>query len=161
MNRKRDARNSDSKISLEIVKHEFEIQRVGIRYADGWNLESRVQRGLESGIQKAAWIPTSNTDSVTSGDRISFVCRQDDDHDGKLSLADFTEAVNEEKLLLEAFGKCLPSCTVFLFVPPNRLVFDDAIDTPQIEGFFFFFSFRQNQKYPPIKGVIGQCFQVV
>ncbi|NXM97145.1 EFCB1 protein, partial [Sylvia borin] len=33
---------------------------------------------------------------------------QDYDHDGKLSFADFEKAVREEKLLLEAFGPCLP-----------------------------------------------------
>ncbi|NXO26962.1 EFCB1 protein, partial [Cisticola juncidis] len=33
---------------------------------------------------------------------------QDYDHDGKLSFADFEQAVRDEKLLLEAFGPCLP-----------------------------------------------------
>ena len=33
---------------------------------------------------------------------------QDLDHDSRLSLADFTESVKNEELLLEAFGKCLP-----------------------------------------------------
>ncbi|NWR30285.1 EFCB1 protein, partial [Tachuris rubrigastra] len=32
----------------------------------------------------------------------------DYDHDGKLSLADFEQAVRDENLLLEAFGPCLP-----------------------------------------------------
>ncbi|NXL88571.1 EFCB1 protein, partial [Alectura lathami] len=32
----------------------------------------------------------------------------DYDHDGKLSFADFEEAVRNENLLLEAFGPCLP-----------------------------------------------------
>ncbi|KAM4906928.1 calaxin [Sylvia borin] len=34
--------------------------------------------------------------------------KMDYDHDGKLSFADFEKAVREEKLLLEAFGPCLP-----------------------------------------------------
>lgn len=33
---------------------------------------------------------------------------QDHDHDGKLSFADYEQAVREETLLLEAFGPCLP-----------------------------------------------------
>ncbi|NXU95662.1 EFCB1 protein, partial [Xiphorhynchus elegans] len=33
---------------------------------------------------------------------------QDYDHDGKLSFADFEQAVRDENLLLEAFGQCLP-----------------------------------------------------
>ncbi|OXB53722.1 hypothetical protein ASZ78_011569 [Callipepla squamata] len=33
---------------------------------------------------------------------------KDCDHDGKLSFADFEEAVKKENLLLEAFGPCLP-----------------------------------------------------
>ncbi|NXL99766.1 EFCB1 protein, partial [Tyrannus savana] len=32
----------------------------------------------------------------------------DYDHDGKLSFADFEQAVKDENLLLEAFGPCLP-----------------------------------------------------
>ncbi|KAL0961897.1 hypothetical protein UPYG_G00333100 [Umbra pygmaea] len=34
--------------------------------------------------------------------------KMDYDHDGKLSYADFEKAVNDENLLLEAFGTCLP-----------------------------------------------------
>ncbi|NWX25342.1 EFCB1 protein, partial [Notiomystis cincta] len=34
--------------------------------------------------------------------------KMDYDHDGKLSFADFEQAVREENLLLEAFGPCLP-----------------------------------------------------
>ncbi|XP_004939351.4 EF-hand calcium-binding domain-containing protein 1 isoform X2 [Gallus gallus] len=34
--------------------------------------------------------------------------KMDYDHDGKLSFADFEEAVKNENLLLEAFGPCLP-----------------------------------------------------
>ncbi|XP_031470354.1 EF-hand calcium-binding domain-containing protein 1 isoform X2 [Phasianus colchicus] len=34
--------------------------------------------------------------------------KMDHDHDGKLSFADFEEAVKNENLLLEAFGPCLP-----------------------------------------------------
>lgn len=37
---------------------------------------------------------------------------QDFDHDGKLSFEDFEQAVREEKLLLEAFGPCLPDIKV-------------------------------------------------
>lgn len=33
----------------------------------------------------------------------------DRDKDGKVSFEDFTEAVQEEPLFLEAFGQCLPS----------------------------------------------------
>lgn len=35
--------------------------------------------------------------------------KMDHDHDSRLSLADFTTSVKQEPLLLEAFGKCLPS----------------------------------------------------
>ncbi|KAM6216055.1 calaxin isoform 1-T1 [Rhynchocyon petersi] len=34
--------------------------------------------------------------------------KMDHDHDGKLSFADYEQAVKEETLLLEAFGPCLP-----------------------------------------------------
>ncbi|KAJ8797131.1 hypothetical protein J1605_001941 [Eschrichtius robustus] len=34
--------------------------------------------------------------------------KMDHDHDGKLSFADYEQAVREETLLLEAFGPCLP-----------------------------------------------------
>lgn len=33
----------------------------------------------------------------------------DKDRDGKVSLKDFEDSVTEEPLLLEAFGKCLPT----------------------------------------------------
>lgn len=35
--------------------------------------------------------------------------KMDHDHDSRLSLSDFTTSVKQEPLLLEAFGKCLPS----------------------------------------------------
>ncbi|XP_061385900.1 calaxin [Danaus plexippus] len=35
--------------------------------------------------------------------------KMDGDHDGKLSLQDYRQAVKQEPLLLEAFGQCLPS----------------------------------------------------
>ncbi|KAJ8979453.1 hypothetical protein NQ317_006767 [Molorchus minor] len=43
-------------------------------------------------------------------DLVDIVMRKfDKDKDGKVSLADFRETVEEEPLLLEAFGRCLPS----------------------------------------------------
>lgn len=51
-------------------------------------------------------------------DLVEIVLRKlDGDKDGKVSLADFTEAVHQEPLLLECFGKCLPTsaaCMTFL-----------------------------------------------
>lgn len=51
-------------------------------------------------------------------DLVEIVLRKlDVDKDGKVSLMDFTKAVNDEPLLLEGFGKCLPtvgSCKTFL-----------------------------------------------
>ncbi|XP_037658812.1 EF-hand calcium-binding domain-containing protein 1 isoform X5 [Choloepus didactylus] len=38
--------------------------------------------------------------------------KMDCDHDGKLSFADYEQAVREETLLLEAFGPCLPDTEV-------------------------------------------------
>uniref|UniRef100_A0A8D3AHR4 EF-hand domain-containing protein n=1 Tax=Scophthalmus maximus TaxID=52904 RepID=A0A8D3AHR4_SCOMX len=38
--------------------------------------------------------------------------KMDHDHDGRLSFGDFEKAVNEQNLLLEAFGTCLPDTTV-------------------------------------------------
>ena len=35
--------------------------------------------------------------------------KMDRDKDGRISLSDFYDTVREEPLLLEAFGKCLPS----------------------------------------------------
>lgn len=41
---------------------------------------------------------------------VDIVTRKiDKDQDGKVSLEDFQNTVNEEPLLLEAFGNCLPS----------------------------------------------------
>jgi hypothetical protein len=41
---------------------------------------------------------------------VDIVMRKiDKDKDGKVSLEDFQATVDEEPLLLEAFGKCLPS----------------------------------------------------
>lgn len=43
-------------------------------------------------------------------DLVDIVMRKfDKDKDGKVSLQDFQETVTEEPLLIEAFGKCLPS----------------------------------------------------
>ena len=36
------------------------------------------------------------------------VCAQDQDKDSKLSLEDYRTAVQKERLLIEAFGPCLP-----------------------------------------------------
>lgn len=38
---------------------------------------------------------------------------KDHDHDGRVSLNDFQTAVYEDKLMLEALGKCLPDDKVF------------------------------------------------
>lgn len=38
--------------------------------------------------------------------------KMDLDHDGRLSYQDYSEAVRNEPLLLEAFGPCLPSSWV-------------------------------------------------
>ncbi|KAL3832662.1 hypothetical protein ACJMK2_024285 [Sinanodonta woodiana] len=46
-----------------------------------------------------------------------IIKKMDSDHDGRLSLEDYVKAVKEEKLLLEALGRCLPDNnrkTVFL-----------------------------------------------
>lgn len=37
---------------------------------------------------------------------------QDYDHDGRVSYSDFEKTVNDENLLLEAFGNCLPDTKV-------------------------------------------------
>ncbi|KAJ8943336.1 hypothetical protein NQ318_000551 [Aromia moschata] len=43
-------------------------------------------------------------------DLVDIVLRKfDKDKDGKISLADYRKTVEEEPLLLEAFGRCLPS----------------------------------------------------
>ncbi|XP_069504549.1 calaxin isoform X3 [Ambystoma mexicanum] len=53
--------------------------------------------------------------------------KMDYDHDGKLSYADFEKAVQEENLLIEAFGPCLPDMKSILaferqvFVEVNEL----------------------------------------
>ena len=50
---------------------------------------------------------------------------QDDDKDSKLSLEDYRKAVEKERLLIEAFGPCLPprqnveAFCASLFNPPN------------------------------------------
>uniref|UniRef100_F6SUI5 Calaxin n=1 Tax=Monodelphis domestica TaxID=13616 RepID=F6SUI5_MONDO len=49
--------------------------------------------------------------------------KMDYDHDGKLSFADYEQAVRDEGLLLEAFGPCLPDPKCFnffsLYLPEN------------------------------------------
>ena len=41
---------------------------------------------------------------------------QDHDHDSRLSMSDFKQAVESEILLLEAFGPCLPSPKVYCLI---------------------------------------------
>ncbi|XP_027495051.1 EF-hand calcium-binding domain-containing protein 1 isoform X2 [Corapipo altera] len=46
--------------------------------------------------------------------------KMDYDHDGKLSFADFEQAVKDENLLLEAFGPCLPDIK-------SRIAFEERV----------------------------------
>lgn len=46
--------------------------------------------------------------------------KMDRDHDGKLSFADYEQAVREETLLLEAFGPCLPD-------PKKQMEFESQV----------------------------------
>ncbi|XP_020848257.1 calaxin isoform X2 [Phascolarctos cinereus] len=49
--------------------------------------------------------------------------KMDHDHDGKLSFADYETSVQEEALLLEAFGPCLPDAKLLkkLFNPKKKV----------------------------------------
>lgn len=51
-------------------------------------------------------------------DLVEIILRKlDIDRDGKVSLSDYTTAIKNEPLLLEAFGQCLPTegaCLTFL-----------------------------------------------
>ncbi|XP_053190079.1 calaxin [Scomber japonicus] len=52
--------------------------------------------------------------------------KMDHDHDGRLSFADFENAVREENLLLEAFGTCLPDTAgIEIF---EQHIFQDQLD---------------------------------
>ncbi|XP_027604892.1 EF-hand calcium-binding domain-containing protein 1 isoform X1 [Pipra filicauda] len=54
-------------------------------------------------------------------DLIEIVLKKMDyDHDGKLSFADFEQAVKDENLLLEAFGPCLPDIK-------SRIAFEERV----------------------------------
>jgi len=41
-----------------------------------------------------------------------YVIFQDIDHDGRVSIEDYTKAVVQDKLLMEALGPCLPNTKV-------------------------------------------------
>ena len=62
------------------------------------------------------------------------VAPQDHDHDGKLSFADYEQAVREETLLLEAFGPCLPDPKVTACVHRTETKTSYRSSSPELPG---------------------------
>jgi len=63
-------------------------------------------------LMKHAIVKQSTDEDADEGvkDLVDIALKKmDKDHDGRLSYADYRQAVKEEPLLLEAFGMCLPS----------------------------------------------------
>ncbi|XP_005089638.1 EF-hand calcium-binding domain-containing protein 1 [Aplysia californica] len=73
---------------------------------DGYISREEMFQLLKSSLVKA---PTEEDPDELVKELVEIVMKKlDNDHDGRVSLPDFRAAVAEEKLLLEALGKCLP-----------------------------------------------------
>ncbi|CAL1528473.1 unnamed protein product [Lymnaea stagnalis] len=73
---------------------------------DGYIVREEMFQLLKSCLVKA---PTEEDPDELVKELVEIVMKKlDCDHDGRVSLADFKSAVAEDKLMLEALGKCLP-----------------------------------------------------
>ncbi|XP_059173207.1 calaxin-like isoform X1 [Physella acuta] len=73
---------------------------------DGYIVREEMFQLLKSCLVKA---PTEEDPDELVKELVEIVMKKlDCDHDGRVSLSDFKAAVAEDKLMLEALGKCLP-----------------------------------------------------
>uniref|UniRef100_A0A0B6YQZ5 EF-hand domain-containing protein n=2 Tax=Arion vulgaris TaxID=1028688 RepID=A0A0B6YQZ5_9EUPU len=73
---------------------------------DGYIVREEMFQLLKSCLVKA---PTEEDPDELVKELVDIVMKKmDHDHDGRVSLADFQAAVADDKLMLEALGKCLP-----------------------------------------------------
>ncbi|BFZ01131.1 hypothetical protein BsWGS_04170 [Bradybaena similaris] len=73
---------------------------------DGYIMREEMFQLLKSCLIKA---PTEEDPDELVKELVDIVMKKmDHDHDGRVSLNDFQTAVSEDKLMLEALGKCLP-----------------------------------------------------
>ncbi|NXJ16306.1 EFCB1 protein, partial [Odontophorus gujanensis] len=82
----------------ERIKYCFKVYDLN---GDGYISREEMFQMLKNSLLK---LPSEDDPDEGIKDLVDIDC----DHDGKLSFADFQEAVKKENLLLEAFGPCLP-----------------------------------------------------
>ncbi|XP_038625494.1 EF-hand calcium-binding domain-containing protein 1 [Tachyglossus aculeatus] len=96
----------------EKMKYCFDVYDLN---SDGYISREEMFHMLKNSLLKQ---PTEEDPDEGIKDLVEITLKKMDyDHDGKLSFADFDQAVREESLLLEAFGPCLPDIK-------SRLVFE-------------------------------------
>uniref|UniRef100_A0A8C3LBQ5 EF-hand calcium binding domain 1 n=1 Tax=Chrysolophus pictus TaxID=9089 RepID=A0A8C3LBQ5_CHRPC len=87
----------------ERIKYCFEVYDLN---GDGYISREEMFQMLKNSLLKQ---PSEEDPDEGIKDLVDIALKKmDHDHDGKLSFADFEEAVKNENLLLEAFGPCLP-----------------------------------------------------
>uniref|UniRef100_A0A8V0XL77 Calaxin n=1 Tax=Gallus gallus TaxID=9031 RepID=A0A8V0XL77_CHICK len=87
----------------ERIKYCFEVYDLN---GDGYISREEMFQMLKNSLLKQ---PSEEDPDEGIKDLVDIALKKMDyDHDGKLSFADFEEAVKNENLLLEAFGPCLP-----------------------------------------------------
>ncbi|XP_021244845.1 EF-hand calcium-binding domain-containing protein 1 isoform X3 [Numida meleagris] len=87
----------------ERIKYCFEVYDLN---GDGYISREEMFQMLKNSLLKQ---PSEEDPDEGIKDLVDIALKKMDyDHDGKLSFADFEEAVKTENLLLEAFGPCLP-----------------------------------------------------
>ncbi|XP_021244844.1 EF-hand calcium-binding domain-containing protein 1 isoform X2 [Numida meleagris] len=93
----------------ERIKYCFEVYDLN---GDGYISREEMFQMLKNSLLKQ---PSEEDPDEGIKDLVDIALKKMDyDHDGKLSFADFEEAVKTENLLLEAFGPCLPDIKVSL-----------------------------------------------
>uniref|UniRef100_A0A6I8PQY2 EF-hand domain-containing protein n=1 Tax=Ornithorhynchus anatinus TaxID=9258 RepID=A0A6I8PQY2_ORNAN len=91
----------------EKMKYCFDVYDLN---SDGYISREEMFHMLKNSLLKQ---PTEEDPDEGIKDLVEITLKKMDyDHDGKLSFADFDQAVREESLLLEAFGPCLPDIKV-------------------------------------------------
>ncbi|NXK96065.1 EFCB1 protein, partial [Formicarius rufipectus] len=87
----------------EKIKYCFKVYDLN---GDGYISREEMFQMLKNSLIKQ---PAEEDPDETIKDLVEIALKKMDyDHDGKLSFADFEQAVRDENLLLEAFGQCLP-----------------------------------------------------
>ncbi|XP_065587359.1 calaxin [Cyrtonyx montezumae] len=87
----------------ERIKYCFKVYDLN---GDGYISREEIFQMLKNSLLKQ---PSEEDPDEGIKDLVDIALKKMDcDHDGKISFADFEEAVKKENLLLEAFGQCLP-----------------------------------------------------